>query len=615
MTAVELDNARESARRPVSGGWISTGLWLVVMAAVLAAGLTPITTGALAGNDDYMRFVRVFAWLDGAGWYDQVIERLNAPHGAVVPWSRLVDLPLAAIVTALGPMVGRIEAAIIAATVVPALLLLALMKSAILLSRPVTGGRAALLGAVIAVLLPNLVTAMMPGRVDHHTWQLVLMALAAASLAYAIADPNRARPAIAAGGLFGVSMWVGGETVPWLAVANAALGLLWIYEGHRIARVGRNLGLGLVVVCLGAFPLARAPDLWFVPACDAFSLPTLGLAFAVFGFWLAIGAIGKRTNSTVARAGIGGVCALVIGGAWIASFPSCAAGPYGEIDPRLVERWLHTIGEAQSLPGYARVRPGTAAAMTLSPLIGCIAAIAAAVTATNARRRRVWVLYASLVISGLALAIWQIRVLPFANLFAIAPLAWLVASAWRAIDRKVAGFGKRLTKTVVLLAVGPLGTALGAFDTLHDRQQAASATNEDSWADDTCDLSGIAHALMPRQFSKPTVVAAPVDLGAEVLFRTEHGVIGAPYHRNADGILDSQAIFGAAELDDARQTLQARGAEFLVTCPGISEMQLYQGSNGNDTLAERLASGDAPAWLAPIAVPAGTGVLVYRLSE
>lgn len=43
------------------------GLWSVVTIAVIAAGLSPISTNSLAGSDDYMRFVRVFAWLDGAG--------------------------------------------------------------------------------------------------------------------------------------------------------------------------------------------------------------------------------------------------------------------------------------------------------------------------------------------------------------------------------------------------------------------------------------------------------------------------------------------------------------------------------------------------------------------
>jgi len=612
----DASDIRGHTGRSLPAGMVSAGLWLVVIAAVLAAGLTPLSTGELAGSDDYMRFVRVFAWLDGAGWYDQVITRLNAPYGAEVPWSRAVDIPLAAIVAALSPLVGRIDAAMIAATIVPALLLLALMKAAISLSRPVTGRRAALLGAVIAVLLPNLVTAMMPGRVDHHTWQLVLMALALGSLAWAVADPNRTRPALIAGVIFGASLWVGGETVPWLAVANMALGLIWVLDGKRTARTGLHFALGLGAACIVIFPLARAPALWSTPACDTFSLPSLGLALAVFCFWFVAANLGDRLHHRSGRLIVGAGAAAIIGGAWIAAFPSCAAGPYGDIDPRLVDSWLTTVSEAQSLPGYALVRPGTAIAMTLSPLVACIGAIVAATSATSVRSRRLWILYGTFVLAGLALAIWQIRVLPFANLFAIAPLTWIVATAWRAIDQRIAKFGRRLAKVVVLLAVGPLGTAFGTFDTLRDRHMASSADDADPWSDGACDLKSVA-SIISREMStgEPPIVAAPVDLGAELLFRTQHAAIGAPYHRNADGIVDSQAIFGATDDTLARELIDARVARVLVTCPGIAEMQLYQGGTGIDTLAERLGSGDFPAWLVPIELPDDTGVLLFRMAK
>ena len=301
--------------------------------------------------------------------------------------------------------------------------------------------------------------------------------------------------------------------------------------------------------------------------------------------------------------------AAVIGGAWIAAFPSCAAGPYGDIDPRLVDRWLATIGEAQSLPGYAMVLPGTAVAMTLSPLIGCIGAAVAAARATSRRKRRVWMLFGLLVLAGLGLAVWQIRVLPFANLFAVAPLTWVVATLWRAIDRRVAGFGKRLAKVGVLIAIGPLGTAFGAFDTLSNRRTAAAEEGAHS-VNATCDLSVVAGMLEAGSAEPPSIIAAPVDLGAELLFRTHHGVIGAPYHRNADGILDSQAIFGATEDAHAHDIIAGRGADWLVTCPGIDEMQLYQG----DTFAERLAAGNDPTWLRPMETPEDSSALVFQVT-
>ncbi|MFP6758934.1 MAG: hypothetical protein VCC99_12055 [Alphaproteobacteria bacterium] len=205
------------------------GLWSVVTIAVIAAGLSPISTNSLAGSDDYMRFVRVFAWLDGAGWYDHTIARLNAPYGAEVAWSRAVDIPLASLLSLLTPVLGRTDAALITASIIPPIVLLGLMFASAAMIRPLVGRENVIVGPTIIVLLPNLLSSTLPGRVDHHAWQLLLMCLAMGALARMVTN-QRSGSAVLAGGIFGMSLWVGGETVPWLAAANAALAIVWIVD-------------------------------------------------------------------------------------------------------------------------------------------------------------------------------------------------------------------------------------------------------------------------------------------------------------------------------------------------------------------------------------------------
>src|SRR6185312_14768517 len=53
--------------------------------------------GALGDTDDAMRLVMVRDLLAGRGWYDQVIWRLQPPHGVLLHWSRLVDGGIAAL--------------------------------------------------------------------------------------------------------------------------------------------------------------------------------------------------------------------------------------------------------------------------------------------------------------------------------------------------------------------------------------------------------------------------------------------------------------------------------------------------------------------------------------
>ena len=57
---------------------------------------------ALNDTDDNIRFVQVKDWLAGQGWYDLRQYRLNPPEGADIHWSRIVDLPIAALMLFFG---------------------------------------------------------------------------------------------------------------------------------------------------------------------------------------------------------------------------------------------------------------------------------------------------------------------------------------------------------------------------------------------------------------------------------------------------------------------------------------------------------------------------------
>ena len=56
------------------------------------------TDGLYVDTDDAMRMVQVRDWLAGQGWYDLRALRLDPPAGTLMHWSRVVDLPLAALI-------------------------------------------------------------------------------------------------------------------------------------------------------------------------------------------------------------------------------------------------------------------------------------------------------------------------------------------------------------------------------------------------------------------------------------------------------------------------------------------------------------------------------------
>src|SRR5689334_7529729 len=80
--------------------------WLAVSIYTLVERWAAIRGFSLGDTDDNMRIMQVRALLDGQGWYDLRQYRLNPPFGADIHWSRLVDLPIAALKLTLAPLVG-----------------------------------------------------------------------------------------------------------------------------------------------------------------------------------------------------------------------------------------------------------------------------------------------------------------------------------------------------------------------------------------------------------------------------------------------------------------------------------------------------------------------------
>ena len=100
-----------------------------VVIAAIAVGKTIVQSSThplLADTDDAMRMVTVRDLLAGQDWYDHLQHRLNAPFGAEIHWSHLVDAAIGGLVLLCGPLAGRM-AETLAACAWPLLLLLGLL--------------------------------------------------------------------------------------------------------------------------------------------------------------------------------------------------------------------------------------------------------------------------------------------------------------------------------------------------------------------------------------------------------------------------------------------------------------------------------------------------------
>lgn len=573
-------------------------LWLAVMVPAGLVRFDAIADGTAWDTDDFMRMVQVGDWLGGASWFDLRQYRLDPPLGVPMHWTRLADL-LPAGLTRLAAAAGYPDQApLFAALLALPLLALPLMAAVETAGRGLLGrGRAAF--APIVMLVGGVIVPFAPGKVDHHGYQVLAAGLALLMLMLCLLFPHRRAPAATAGLALAGGLWVGMEILPWAALFFLALGLVWVMRGGTAARAARDAALAL---CAGAAAVAMAtiePAAWFAPACDGFSVASVALGGALALAWTVLTLVPSRFGP-IRRLACGAVAGAAVMAGMLLMFPHCAEGGYAAVDPELAALWLKDVTEAQPITTILRTYPGLGLGLALPPVIAFAVALARGVR-THGRQRLLWLVLALHLAAGMAGLLWQIRVFYFTYLYALLPLAWLVG---RIRDRL--GRGRRLTAalafTAALLLVSPApwlmaSPLLGAsFD------KAASAAGDCSIGPWGPDLAG------------PGVMAAYIDMGPEILWRTRKSVLAAPYHRNNDGNLAALHLFTATDEEAARWIARDRHIDWIAVCAASPEATLYRGKS-TPSLSDRLLDGAAPSWLAPLPPKDGSALRLFRVSR
>lgn len=573
-----------------------------VIALSLANGESPVLSGQLPDSDDYMRLVQVFHWLDSGDWWGRVLPRLNPPEGTLINWARPADLPYAAIVSALSPFLGRTNAAIAAAAIVPPLLQLPLFLWAMSwASRPLLGWRLALLCGPLALLSDYVFFQFIPGRADHHSWHVMVSTLLLGSaIRFALKPDDRAARLVAAFAIaFG--LWLGGEALPWVAAFNLGLAVIWLFSGRPILASALQVSLASLVACLVILPLAQPPGLRFSVACDDFSLVYGGLPAFMLVFWGAAWLAAPYSATPWHRLGLAIIGACLLGIGFFSAFPACRGGPYGEIDPRLADVWLQHTGEMLSVKAlFGGV--GRGAIAIIGPLLATLAAVIGSLR-QQGQQRLVWLAMSCFLLPALAIACLHVQVLPHAAALSTIPLVWTIEQVSR--QRRSARWPISLSTLIAVIycviAVLPprlvdiaggsaseVGTAPGC-----DLKQAASFLS---------DPAGLG--------AKTRLIAAPIDEGAELLFRTPHDLLAGPFEHDASGNLDLFDLF-TAHSDEAAHTIALRRhIDIVMFCRPEAVMWLPEDPANFVT---RLEKGDRPLWLTPLEAPAASGYRIFSV--
>ncbi len=574
--------------------WIAI-FWVAVAAIMIFDRWNAIRWFALGDTDDNLRMMQVRAWMEGQDWYDLRQYRLNpAGGGADIHWSRIVDLPIAGLKLLLSPLMGGPAAERWAVAIAPMLPMALGMAAVAVTARRMLSPKAFALAVGILICAHSTRSMWSPLRIDHHGWQLALLATAT----MALTDPRRARGGAMLGASSALSLAIGMEMLPYLALTGAAAVLMWVRDGgqaRRLATYGATLagGCGLGYLLFASYANSRA-------VCDALS-PVWLFAMVAAGA-LSVGLACSPLKAWWLRLGAAGIGGAAIALAFVWQFPDCLGRPE-QASPLLERLWLSKVREA--MPVYEHPLR-TWLVMVSLPIVGLIGY---AVMLWRHRRDEAllmrWAALALLAFASAALLLWQTRAAPPAQLLAVpgaTALGWLIIPWFQRKTNMLVRIVGTVSAFVLVSGLATLYATQVVPEAPHKGERAANNANG------RCPTMS---ALRPVALQPPGTVLTFVDLGPRLITVTPHSAVAGPYHRNGQQITDVMLAWRGTP-ENARRTAARYRVDYLLICPGLSESTIYRAEAPRGFYMQ-LTRGQVPGWLEPIRLPAGSPYRMYRV--
>jgi hypothetical protein len=549
---------------------------------------------ALGDTDDNMRIMQVRALLHGQDWFDLRQYRMNPPFGANIHWSRLVDLPIAGLILLLRPVLGGAGAERWAVAIAPLLPYLLLLFSLALTARRLIDPRAYPL-AFIAVYFAGSTNGMfMPERIDHHGWQLALLALSMSGLA----DPKRLRGGLTLGISSALSLAIGLEMIIYIAMMGVAMALFWVADAAERDRL-RSYAVSLGGATALSF-LLFASYANRAPVCDALS--PVWLSDVLLGGALLYGLSLLAVGDWRKRLALALAAGVVLAGFHAVTWPNCLQRLEG-VSPEVYRLWLSHVKEARPIYTHGWRIASMITALPITGLLGW--AIMVSVHRRDPERLRRILGAAVPGIAATVLLLWQTRTGPAAQMLATigaAAFVWyLLPLTWRSKSTLVLILG-----TFVIAIVGS-GFAIQLVELIPEpnptpQQKAIGKANS---------LCNSLWGYHPVALQPKGIVFTFVDMGPRLIAVTHHDAITGPYHRNGQQIADVMNAFRGSA-DQAQRLIAKYRSNYLLTCPKSSTTTIFMSEAPNGFYAQ-LDRGQVPKWLTPVALPKDSPFKMWRV--
>lgn len=535
------------------------------------------------GPDDQLRMVQIRDFLNGQSWFDWTQYRMNAPDGAPMHWSRLIELPIAFLIMILSPIFGQNIAEMIAGTLIP---LLGLTLTSYMLGRvalSLWNRQAAIFAIIMTWINPAIAFQFRPMRIDHHGWQIMLATLALWSMFW----PSKKRGGIALGSALAIWLHISLEGLPITAAFFILLGWRWIIEKAHGQRLIWTI-TSFTITTFALYIITQGLPIGAATYCDSISPPYLA-ATAVAGAIMLV-----AINSTPDKRWVRFLSAAFAGASALALLlylaPQCSGGAFAQLDPLVHDYWYVNVSEG--LPLWHQKLNAILLSAAI-PIIAIIAIFTLVPKMAYSARSKLYMIGFFLIYAAL-LSCFVFRTITVANAFAIPLVAIILAQFFDAYRRSPYPV-KRMSLVIAMLTIatsGPLLSALSSFILPSNSNNTAQPITNESSIIPCKSTQGLA-AL--NSLAAPSNIMAPFNLGTLILLNSDHHIIASSHHRNETAMRDQiSAMIGKP--DDAIAIIKKRKIDYIVTCPLTQEWGNYQ-SKHKGSLADVILQNKPPIWL------------------
>jgi hypothetical protein len=567
------------------------------------------------GPDSYMRLERVNILADTGSWYDNRIERAGSENGADIHWTRPLDVFILTLAAPLQLFMETRPAIELTGMLLPALMSLMLVFICIWALLPLMHSPNLLLIAILVAVQPAIQSYLGVGKIDHHAVLAVIMAGILGCLIRANNSENKVRYAAIAGSLSGLGIWISLEFLIVYVPLTIGLGLCWIFWGSPWRQINKSFALAVLCVCSVGFLVDTPIEEWLVDRYDRLTIAQVFLVSCPAVFWIFFARISDRSKRILARLSCATIFAAICFTLILFVFPDLFVGPLAEADPRINPIWHDKVVEMMPIITNAKLVVLYCLLPASCLIYGCLVLTGR----MQARQPRNWVWLIVLLLCTCALSLAHIRASLYLSVAAVVAAGPLIEQLIYFVNKRFSGWRKGLTGLTIRASfiIGPfcLAFLVGSITKGLDAKEAKASTDDQSVQ---CNIFDLVDFLSKDSFvkgRKELRFANHIDLGPELIYRTQHHFLAVPYHRNGNAIFDTYAMLSAPDFAKSEILLKKYSIDYILICPNASEQSYYHEETESPTVYDQILSGDLPDALQSVSVPKPWQMFEYKVIQ